>query len=248
MIRAIRGNYRLQVPPSRAGIKCCLSEQEQAELKLPWPWRFGGTRRPYRPIVARDGKPGPAILFVHGLGGSAATSWGRMFDICAHDEAFNSHTLDCYTYPSALIPLLKRMPRLQALAQGLATELHLRHSGRTDVTLVGHSLGGLVARQYVLNKLKARPEKRPIASRLLLYAVPNTGAALAGIAKFLSWRGGHLRQLCREADVLDLLNEDWARLDVEANFPVRYVVAGLDGIVTRQSAMPYIGHDNVSPP
>jgi pimeloyl-ACP methyl ester carboxylesterase len=211
---------------------------------LSWPWPFRKPRRPYRPAAARDGKPGPAVLFVHGLGGSPTTSWGRMFDVCARQEAFSSHTLDCYAFPTALFPLARQMPRLQALAQGLATELELRHSGRTDLTLVGHSLGGLVARQYVLNKLKVG--KNPIASRLLLYAVPNTGAALAQLGSLFSWRGGHLRQLRRDADILDLLNDDWARLDVEAHFPVHYVIAGRDGVVSAQSAMPFFGQDNVS--
>jgi hypothetical protein len=202
------------------------------------------------PVVFRQGagpddpRSGPAAFFIHGLAGTPVQTWGRMITLCAADLAFNAHTLDCFTYPTRLIPLLRRTAKVQDIARGLSTELKLRHGHRTDITLVCHSLGGIIARQYIVNEFKTG--RRPLVSRLMLYAVPNTGAALATIGSRLSWYNGHLHQLCEQADILELLNEDWVRLDIENQLPVQYVVAGDDGLVSPLSARPFIGKDNTS--
>jgi hypothetical protein len=183
---------------------------------------------------------------VHGLAGSAASTWRRMMSVCESDPDLAGYTLDYFTYPSGFVhfPLMVRFASLQDLARGLKTELETHHGDRRNITLVGHSLGGLVVRQYVVSELKAG--RTPLASKLLLYAVPNTGASLADVATLVSWNHRHLKQLCKNSDILDILNEDWTSQKVEDRLLVRYVVGGADSVVTLESARPYYGRDNVS--
>ena len=199
-----------------------------------------------RPSAPVNGKPGPAVIFIHGIAGRPAKTWGKMIKVCASDAAFNDHSLSCYSYPSGWLrpPFGKGTPKLQELARGLETELRTLHDGRKDIILVAHSLGGLVARQYILSAVKGR---RPLlANKLMLYAVPNTGAALARLTKTLPLDSGAMQQLGYTSDILEILNEDWITHGVEARIPTKYVVGGADALVEPDSARPFFGHDNVS--
>jgi hypothetical protein len=81
--------------------------------------------------------------------------------------------------------------------------------------------------------------------RLLLYAVPNTGAALAGLGQRLSFGHHHLKQLCRDADVLEVLNGDWTALKVRDRLRTLYVIGAMDQVVTPQSARGPAGEEEV---
>ena len=48
--------------------------------------------------------------------------------------------------------------------------------------------------------------------KLLLFAVPNNGSGLAGVARYISWQHNQLTQLCRDAEFIEELNTEWARL------------------------------------
>jgi hypothetical protein len=169
-----------------------------------------------------------------------------MFSLCAGDPLLQQFTVDCFSYPSALfhLPWMSRFSNLQELARGLKTELETNYADYEEVTLVGHSLGAVVVRQYMVSELKAG--RSPLAHRILLYAAPNTGSALAKIGTSASWEHRHLKQICKNSDVLDILNGDWVIQQVDAKCAVRWVVGGADGIVTPDSGSPFIGQDNVS--
>jgi hypothetical protein len=103
-----------------------------------------------------------------------------------------------------------------------------------DIVIVAHSLGGIIARYYMLDCIKNGFDV-PLR-KALLFAVPNHGAALAEVAKHISWRHLHLRQLCRNSDLIDILNRDWVTLNAEKRFSVRYVGGGQDRVVTLDAA------------
>ena len=108
------------------------------------------------------------------------------------------------------------------------------------IALACHSLGGLIARKYLLEEVKDGKELK--VDRLLLYAVPNNGAGLASVAKYISWRHGQLAQLCRESDLIEDLSEDWHKFRMNEVLFVRYGVAGLDRVVSRESAQAFWGN------
>ncbi|MBK3745249.1 hypothetical protein G3A39_39380 [Paraburkholderia aspalathi] len=186
----------------------------------------------------------PVIIFIHGLSGSSKATWSKMTSLCQSDAAMNRFHFDCFAFNTQLIrmPFQNRMPKLQELSAGLETEIALRHRKRSKIYLVGHSLGGLIARQYVVTGLKRNIPLN--VAGILLFSTPNTGADLAAIGKKLSWNHGHLKQLCKNSDILEILNEDWLTLKVEQSINVRYVLGGNDAIVERTSSSPYIGNLN----
>lgn len=196
-------------------------------------------------VAARTISPtAPVAIFLHGLGGSSAKTWSHMLSLCNTDPLLKEVHFDAYEYNTSLwrLPFQLRMPALQELAAGLASEIRIRHQQRREIFLIGHSLGGLVARQYILSEIKKSNEHR--VSGVLLFATPNTGASLASIGKALSWNHRHLRQLTIGSDILRVLNDDWVHFDVEALIKVKYISGGADAIVGPSSSSPYIGERN----
>jgi pimeloyl-ACP methyl ester carboxylesterase len=192
------------------------------------------------------------IMFVHGLGGAGETTWradlGSGFpelirrDVALSDEA----DVDFFEYPTSLfrLPFVGRAPRVLDLAEGLRTQIELKYPNHRSIALVCHSLGGLVARQYLVEEGQ-RAGSALRVDKLLLFAVPNHGSALAGVARHLSWQHNQLNQLCRDSEFLERLNKDWKRLDLGRRVAVRYVAAGQDRVVDKQSAIHQWGEENV---
>jgi hypothetical protein len=188
------------------------------------------------------------LLFVHGLGGDATETWrkpGRpgFMELVREDrELSQSFDVGAYSYPTTLfpVPLLTRPPRIQELADGLRTQIENQYASYESIGLVCHSLGGLVARKYLIDEV--RRGRRLRVTRLLLYAVPNNGASLAGVARLVSWRHRQIAQLCRSSDLVEFLNEDWASLEMGDRLAIKFVIAGQDAIVERTSAAAFWGN------
>lgn len=181
------------------------------------------------------------IIFVHGLGGDVET-WGQFPNLVKADIELEA-TAHFYNYPTPLFGLKlfyilqKSYQNLQDLAKGLRTEIEHVHKDADEIILVGHSMGGLVIRQYLVDEYIARREPR--VKKVILYAVPNEGTSLAKLVTNIStYTNPHLMQLCLNSDFLDLLNQNWASSTFydknEIDFTV--VVAGNDQIVNRKSA------------
>lgn len=136
------------------------------------------------------------------------------------------------------------MPKIRDLAEGLKSQIDVLYDRYDGIVLVCHSLGGLVARKYLLEEVKAG---RPLrVKKLLLFAVPHNGAALASIADDISWQHRQLKQLCRNSEFVEELNQDWAQTDMLHRIDVHYVVAGQDRLVDKQSATHQWGNQNVT--
>jgi predicted alpha/beta hydrolase family esterase len=89
-----------------------------------------------------------------------------------------------FSYPTMLVRLIpffsRKMPTIQELAAALRTDINNRYADFGSVVLVCHSLGGLIARKYLLDEVKAKRELR--VNGLVLFAVPNNGEDLAHIS------------------------------------------------------------------
>jgi hypothetical protein len=175
------------------------------------------------------------ILFVHGLGGHPSQTWGRFPEFLESlpeiRERFNIAT---FSFPTMIfrLPFLRKTPKLQELAASLAT--YIRYCDHYRVNLICHSLGGLVARRYLIEEVKiGRPL---IVPRLALFAVPNNGSDLAKVAGHVSWRNQQLSQLCRDADILEMMNQDWSTFRVQEKVRTKFIIGTQDAIVDRFSA------------
>ncbi len=199
------------------------------------------------------------VIFVHGLGGSAKGSWGQFLELLKED-----HDLDLeyglFEYPTEIvrIPLLqKKYSSIQDLAKALKTLITYKCDRFDEVILVGHSLGGLVIRKYLLDEQISGHKTK--VKKVLLYAVPQLGSILADISNFVSWKHQHLKQLCSESDFLDVLNDQWAASNMDARLDIQCVIGLADKIVSSESSksicrqhtidmIPDKGHKNIIKP
>jgi predicted alpha/beta hydrolase family esterase len=181
------------------------------------------------------------ILFVHGLGGDGKSTWRGFPNLIQDDEYLNSQfDVEFYQYPTWLFSFFGKTPKIQDLARGLRTQINHKYSEYKSIVLVCHSLGGLIARMYLIEEVK---NQRPLKiNKLLLYAVPNNGAGLASVAQHIAWRHNQLAQLSQDSDLIEFLNQDWFRLKIGNRLSIKYIVAGQDSVVERDSAESFWGN------
>jgi predicted alpha/beta hydrolase family esterase len=184
---------------------------------------------------------------VHGLGGDPKTTWGRFPELLREDPIIaRRYAVASLGFPTAIwrYPFAQKAPKIQVLASHLKTQIDYRYKKYSDIVLICHSLGGIVAREYILEEFK---EDRPLkVSGLLLFAVPNTGAELATVGQYVSWRHWQLKQLAKESDFLDSLNKDWLRTKVYDRLRLMFVDAMNDRVVKRDSAHLHLGNTDTA--
>lgn len=184
--------------------------------------------------------PKPLLLFLHGLGGDAKSTWGKFDSLIEADPALqNRIDVHFHSYPTSLFSFwpIGRSLKIQDISMGLRTELIHRFPNHDRILIVCHSLGGLVAKHFICDLVKSG--SRPPVKGVIFFATPHTGATLAAVADRLSWRHYQVRQLRHNADFLNLVTEDWERLGCEAKLElVEYVRGGLDAVVVANSASP----------
>ena len=188
--------------------------------------------------ITRSAQGNDVVLFIHGLSGSNGT-WYQMIKTLLGCRELDHIGYDCYQYPTSLLrlPFGKKMSTIQEISEGLKTFITMNYKGK-NILIVAHSLGGVIARQYILNSLKFKQEH--YVTGLLLYASPLAGAGLANIASKFSWKHLHLRQISIGSDLLASMNSEWVAMNVASSIKIKCIIAGGDSIVSRDSASPYI--------
>ena len=119
------------------------------------------------------------LLFVHGLGGAGQATWrDRRYpgfaELISADGALRELAEAAFfEYPTSLLrlPFSRIPPRIGDLAEGLRSQIEVRYPEYKSIALICHSLGGLVARKYLIEEVKQ--EGRLRVDKLLLFAVPN---------------------------------------------------------------------------
>lgn len=185
------------------------------------------------------------VIFVHGIGGDEET-WGNFPKLINEDTQLDV-CVDFMGYPTPPLGIQfsylfqSKYQAIEDLAKSLKTVIDEKHKNAKEIILVGHSLGGLIIRKYLLEESAAKCAIK--VSKVILYAVPNRGATLAAIAKSISlYKNSHLWQLYPLSDFINLLNGSWARSKIEESVDITVVVAGNDKVVTVDSAEGYFQH------
>ncbi len=128
------------------------------------------------------------VVFVHGFGSSPAC-WDNLINLLDEDPLIaGTFLLDrTFQYPTTWFNFspLTRIPRLQECAEALKSHLRKAKFADYEITLVGHSMGGLVIQAYLAKAFRERngPELKNIRQALFI-ATPTTGQtfSLSGVA------------------------------------------------------------------
>jgi pimeloyl-ACP methyl ester carboxylesterase len=146
------------------------------------------------PVPVRDdGTPGPtrrAIFFVHGFNSSEAT-WQPLLTLLEQDASITAEfDLHKFSYETAFgaLPIVRRLPSLDEAGKSLAATLKAELIGPDgldryiDITLVGHSMGGLIIQSALLDLLTPSGSTRTLdrLRQVILFATPNFGSTTLG--------------------------------------------------------------------
>lgn len=175
-----------RAPVTEVSPEGCRSE------RLNWPVEQGSESQAAPPKRPR------LILFVHGFFGGARYTWGRFPELLRADPAFADCDIASFDYPST-----RSVEDIAALLEKELADCAARYQ---SVSLVGHSLGGIVARRVILDELKRREDNDWRIKDLLLFGVPERGTNLAKLACFFS---ASARQLDRDSEFLAALDAEW---------------------------------------
>jgi pimeloyl-ACP methyl ester carboxylesterase len=193
------------------------------------------------------------VIFVHGLAGNKATWRKFSTHLLNHWISNDSFGLeyDLYTLESR-IPIwsvIKRWiwagPDINTLALSFNTVINEVCKEYKNVIIVAHSMGGLVARQYLVNLVKQTKNVGKIRG-LITYATPHKGSNIATLYRNLGlhyvdfplyYISRQIIQMCSDdSDFIIQLNKDWNRLRIEDKISFRRVVGERDFVVDSESA------------
>lgn len=174
------------------------------------------------------------ILFIHGFLGGDDT-WGNFENLLSkHEkEIFTYYDVKFFDYPTTAL----KAPTIQTLANGLRTEINNRYLTYNEIILVCHSMGGLVAKQYLINEIKIHKPESLKVKKIIYYATPHLGTQLANYAKLVPNK--QIKQMARDSEFIDSINTDNAVYKVENYVCTKYIIAEDDDVVEKSSAQAY---------
>ncbi len=120
----------------------------------------------------------------------------------------------------------------------LDTQLKIYAERYKNIVLVGHSMGGLISKAYICQKiLNNEPHK---ISHFISLAVPHNGSEFVTYAKYLLTKHPQIENLSPLNGFLDGLTKTWIDPDHHEKLPNTYYVAGsYDKTVVKVSAVSY---------
>jgi tetratricopeptide (TPR) repeat protein len=195
------------------------------------------------------------VVFIHGLCGDAKTTWTNTTTHFVFPEElardFAKENQPAYVVAFDYVSRLQGGPSILSIADHLEFEigeLLKKHPYRT-LRIVAHSMGGLVAREYILrHQARAHPQLK--VTNVVLLATPSNGSELAKLGRLIpeNRQVEELRHIDKGNTYLESLNKDWNREFKGGGHPrLVLLYAGyeeldmpwLGKIVTLSSAVPY---------
>lgn len=195
------------------------------------------------------------VIFIHGLWGDARTTWTNATTHFIFPEElardFAAENQPTYVVAFDYESRLQGGPSILSIADHLEFEIGelLKKHPYRRLRIVAHSMGGLVAREYILRRQhRAHPQLR--ITNIVILATPNNGSELSELGRHISGNRQveELRHIDKGNTYLESLNKDWNREFKGAGHP-RHVLlyAGyeelavpvLGQIVKLSSAVPY---------
>jgi ribosomal protein S10 len=175
------------------------------------------------------------VLFIHGLGGAADKTWKKFPDLLREDaEITEQYDVAAIDYSSG--PFGSK-PGLPICAGILKSEIEHRYSAYSDseIALIAHSQGGLVARFYIAERINSKEPLR--AKRLLTFATPHQGSGFATLLQWVPFASQQTEDLDPNSEFMRELAVAWGQAKADRRVLTKYVVAAGDAIVGQVSAM-----------
>lgn len=178
------------------------------------------------------------IMFVHGLG-SDSSCWDIFKTLLKNEPFYSKLIIHDFTYTTKLLPkFLYKFKLLSTItnyvfkskfirnqfikinsidycAELLATDMFAKFYQIKHVLLVCHSMGGLVARKYLLHHIDKHKTKLFNVKTLLMYASPHTGAEIINLLNkttplnHVISSNPQLKDLIPNSEFLDKINTGW---------------------------------------
>ena len=188
------------------------------------------------------------ILLVHGWNGDRLDTWSQLLLLLHADETLAQYDIASFAYPSGCGA---SYPGIDVVAKQLDEFVQTNLKRYDRVHIVSYSLGGLVARRYIVDVLKQRGNGALNVEHLVLIAVPNEGAREVLTAVGSTLCGDQVAQAERGSRFISELQLDWlkhvyngGRRDIPASqrksVPTLAIVGIDDQVVERQSAASYL--------
>ncbi len=172
-------------------------------------------------------------LFIHGLGGDAGSTWGQFPELIrAETKVAELYDVDSVNYDTGFFG---SQPSLAACATSLKTAIENRYKDYSDIALIAHSQGGLIARSYIAERLNSHQPLR--VSRLLTFATPHHGSGHATLLKRVLGTSQQVKDLDPNSEFLRALAMAWGQAEADRYVRTKYAVAAGDAIVGQVSAM-----------
>jgi triacylglycerol esterase/lipase EstA (alpha/beta hydrolase family) len=215
----------------------------------------------------KDPNSDRCIVFIHGLGGGPKTfnkfseylnsSWKLDYGVLIYcftyyKNIFNSKFLSII--PNFIFFFLKAIWSKRNLENSLKLKEYIENNCVEDnnIFLVAHSMGGLVARQYLVDCKKNNIDIRKIRM-LCTFATPHNGSAIARkfsiidkipllnklykrLSNKLNYRlSPQIGDLSNLSEFLDQLNNDWRDFNIERDLKFIRIGGAKDRLVKEDS-------------
>lgn len=174
-------------------------------------------------VVNRNAGGRAALVFVHGFQGDAVATWAPLLTLMLSDSRLNGWDVYSAGYPTNLsidMPIWTSDPEIRLCAAGLVTKLKHAPLDRYEaVSIVAHSMGGLVVQRAILDSA----ELRRSLSHVVLYGTPSAGVSKAVVGARLKRQA---RDMSEGSEFITRLRTTW-REQIGESPPFSFtVVAG----------------------
>ncbi|MGX8011838.1 alpha/beta fold hydrolase [Mesorhizobium sp. ORM8.1] len=176
--------------------------------------------------VKRGSPTSPVVVFIHGILSSGESCWRHASgaywpDIVAKDPEMSDLGVYVFTYRTGFFSGSYRLAdAVDALKEHLALD---GITGSTRIVFVCHSMGGIIARRYLVSRATELIE-RHVQVAIFLLASPSLGADYADwlkpLAKFFGHSQGDALRFTRSNDWLADLDRDFLNLKEQGRLSI----------------------------
>ena len=168
------------------------------------------------------------LLLVHGFSSSPDTFSDISALINSDEELVKKYDIKYFAYSTGVHN--RNSPKVAA--ENLSTIINYKYRNYNKIVIMAHSLGGLIARQYIVNEFL--DGRRTKVTKIINFASPHLGAQMAKTFNFLG--NNHLKSLAPDSEYIRDLLKNWQKVVATRAIETINLVADEDNIVSRLSA------------